>query len=281
MVKRFFCILWALLLLPLLALAETKPVVDDASLFTSSEIQQMTTIIRRIQETYQMDAVVVTSRQVEEDYWGDGDVSQAFADDYFDYNGYGLGSDEAGLLYLIDMTNRVPVISTKGVMIDYITDHRLEEMFDNSASYLRSGRYGQAAITVLTTLEGFLQEGREEGSFRYDAVTGERLSGLYNKLTKGEIALAVMVGLGCALVLVCTVCFRYSLKGSTYKYNPSQHCQIAWLDRKDRFLRQSVIHTRNESSGGGGHGGGGGGLGSSVHTSSSGSSHGGGVGGRF
>ena len=281
MVKRFLCILWALLLLPLLALAETQPVVDDASLFTASEIQQMTAIIHRIQETYQMDAVVVTSKQVKEDYWGDGDVSQAFADDYFDYNGYGLGTDEAGLLYLIDMTNRVPVISTKGVMIDYITDHRLEEMFDNSASYLRQGRYGQAAITVLTTLEVFLQEGREEGSFRYDAVTGERLSGLYNTLTKGEAVLAVMVGLGCSLLLVCTVCFRYSLKGSTYKYNPSQHCQISWLDRKDKFLRQSVVRTRNEPSGGGGHGGGGGGLGSSVHTSSSGSSHGGGVGGRF
>lgn len=281
MVKRFLCILWALLLLPLLALAETQPVVDDASLFTASEIQQMTAIIHRIQETYQMDAVVVTSKQVKEDYWGDGDVSQAFADDYFDYNGYGLGTDEAGLLYLIDMTNRVPVISTKGVMIDYITDHRLEEMFDNSASYLREGRYGQAAITVLTTLEVFLQEGREEGSFRYDAVTGERLSGLYNTLTKGEAVLAVMVGLGCSLLLVCTVCFRYSLKGSTYKYNPSQHCQISWLDRKDKFLRQSVVRTRNEPSGGGGHGGGGGGLGSSVHTSSSGSSHGGGVGGRF
>lgn len=281
MVKRFLCTLWVLLLLPMLAMAETQPVVDDASLFTASEIQQMTAIIRRIQETYQMDAVVVTSRAVKEDSWGDGDVSQAFADDYFDYNGYGLGTDEAGLLYLIDMTNRVPVISTKGVMIDYITDHRLEEMFDNSASYLKHGQYGQAAITVLTTLEGFLQEGREEGSFRYDAVTGERLSGLYNKLTKSEAVFSVIVGLGCALLFVCVVSFRYSLKGSTYKYDPAQHCQISWLDRKDRFLRQSIVRTRNEPSGGGGHGGGGGGFGSSVHTSSSGSSHGGGVGGRF
>ncbi len=281
MVKRFLCTLWVLLLLPMLAMAETQPVVDDASLFTASEIQQMTTIIRRIQETYQMDAVVVTSHAVKEDTWGDGDVSQAFADDYFDYNGYGLGTDEAGLLYLIDMTNRVPVISTKGVMIDYITDHRLEEIFDNSASYLKHGQYGQAAITVLTTLEGFLQEGREEGSFRYDAVTGERLSGLYNKLTKSEAVFSVIVGLGCALLFVCVVCFRYSLKGSTYKYDPAQHCQISWLDRKDRFLRQSIVRTRNEPSGGGGHGGGGGGFGSSVHTSSSGSSHGGGVGGRF
>lgn len=281
MVKRFLCTLWVLLLLPMLAMAETQPVVDDASLFTASEIQQMTAIIRRIQETYQMDAVVVTSRAVKEDTWGDGDVSQAFADDYFDYNGYGLGTDEAGLLYLIDMTNRVPVISTKGVMIDYITDHRLEEMFDNSASYLKHGQYGQAAITVLTTLEGFLQEGREEGSFRYDAVTGERLSGLYNKLTKSEAVFSVIVGLGCALLFVFVVSFRYSLKGSTYKYDPAQHCQISWLDRKDRFLRQSIVRTRNEPSGGGGHGGGGGGFGSSVHTSSSGSSHGGGVGGRF
>ena len=283
MVKRFLCILCLLFLLPLSVVAETQPVVDDAGLFSSSEIEQMTEIINRIRDTYQMDAVVVTSRDVQYDYDDDGDVSQAFADDYFDYNGYGLGDDGAGLLYLIDMTNRVPVISTKGVMIDYITDHRLEEMFDNSASYLRRGNYGKAAICVLNTLETFLAEGREEGSFRYDSATGKRLTGLYNKLTFNEFLFAVVCGLICALTLVIAVCRRYSLRGSTYKYNPAQHCQISWLDRQDQYLRQSVMRTRHDDGGPGrgGHGGGGGGFGSGTHSSSSGSSHGGGVGGHF
>ncbi len=282
MVKRFLCILCLVFLLPLTVFAETQPVVDDAGLFTASEIAQMTEIIQHIRDTYQMDAVVVTSRDVKYDYADDGNVSQAFADDYFDYNGYGLGEDEAGLLYLIDMTNRVPVISTKGVMIDYITDHRLEEMFDSSAPYLRRGAYGKAAICVLNTLETFLKQGREEGSFRYDSVTGARLTGLYNALTFNEFLFAVACGLICALTLVIVVCRRYSLKGSTYKYNPSLHCQISWLDRRDQYLRQSVTRMRHDSDGGGGHGGhGGGGFGSGTHSSSSGSSHGGGVGGHF
>ena len=40
-----------------------------------------------------------------------------------------------------------------------------------------------------------MTEGIEEGSFRYDAETGERLSGLYNKLTTGEFIFSVGAGL--------------------------------------------------------------------------------------
>lgn len=37
------------------------------------------------------------------------------------------------------MSNRVPTISTKGIMIDYITDSRLEKLFDCSYDALAAG----------------------------------------------------------------------------------------------------------------------------------------------
>ena len=142
MLKRILCLAAAMLLLPCLALAG-EMVVDDAGLFTQAEIRQMEEIITRIRDTYQMDAVVVTSRAP-----GYNDT-QDFADLYYERNGYGLGDDKAGLLYLIDMRNRVPCISTSGVMIDYITDSRLEELFDCSYDQLAAGQYGQSTITLL------------------------------------------------------------------------------------------------------------------------------------
>ncbi|MGN0777693.1 MAG: TPM domain-containing protein [Aristaeellaceae bacterium] len=272
-IKHLLCLTAVLLLLPCLALAGAM-VVDDADLFTAAEIQQMEEMITRIQDTYQMDVVVLTSREP-----GYND-SQDFADLYYERGGYGLGQDKAGLLYLIDMNNRVPCISTSGVMIDYITDSRLEDLFDCSYDQLASGQYGQSAIALLNQLEKFLRAGRQEGSFRYDAQTGERLSGLYNALTPWEALGALLAGLGVAAVMYGTVCASYSLKGGTYRYDLAENTSCQLTVDEDTFLRQNVVRTRNAPPPQGG-GGSPGGSGSAVHHSSSGGVHGGGVGRKF
>ena len=275
MMKRILCLAAAMLLLPCLALAG-EMVADDAGLFTQAEIRQMEEIITRIRDNYQMDAVVVTSTAP-----GYNDT-QDFADLYYERGGYGLGDDKAGLLYLIDMRNRVPCISTSGVMIDYITDSRLEELFDCSYDQLAAGQYGQSTITLLNRLESFLRKGRQEGSFRYDTETGKRLSGIYNALTGGEMLVVALAGLAVAAVLFLTVRSRYSLKGGVYRYDLAGNTSCQLTKDDEVFLRQDVIRTRNApppQSGGGGHSGGG--MGSSVHTTSSGGSHGGGVGRGF
>lgn len=273
--KRMMCLFILLMFLPCTALAGNM-VVDDANLFTPDEVQKIESVIQRIRDQYQMDAVVVTSYDV-----GYND-SQDFADLYYERGGYGLGEDQAGLLYLIDMRNRVPCISTSGVMIDYITDNRLEELFDCSYNELTWGAYGDSALALLRRLESFLEEGRLEGSFRYDAQTGRRLSGLYNALTGGEMALAALAGILVAVVMALAVSAGYNMKGGSFRceqaVDASRH-----LTRDDEvFLRQNVVRTRNvqvQSSGGGT--GRSGGMGSSVHRSSSGGFHGGGVGRKF
>lgn len=282
MVKRMICALLVALLLPAMALAAGAAVVDDAGLFSAEEISQMEEAIDRIRERYQMDVVVVTSYAPRTNLDERGSNSQAFADDYYDENGYGMGEDKAGLLYLIDMHNRVPVISTTGTMADYITDHRLEELFDCSYDDLARGAYGRSTLTLLNRLETFLRQGREEGSFRYDVETGERLSGVYNTLTRGELLVAVLAGAATAAAVALGVAARYSLKGSTYHYNAANNCQVQLTGKEDTFLRQTVARVPHSSGeNGGGHGGGGGGMGSGMHTSSSGTSHGGGVGRGF
>lgn len=281
--KGKLLLLWGLLLMvamfPMGAQA-AAPVVDDAGLFTAEEISQMETLIQSIQSTYQVDAVVVTSEDVPRN------GSQAFADDYFDYNGYGLGSDKAGILYLIDMSNRVPHISTSGVMIDYMTDHRIEELLDLVDRYLQRQKFGASAIALLQQTAAYMKEGREYGSFRYDSETGERLTGLYNPLTLVEIGIAVAAGLVVCLLLVSAVTKKYTLKGTTYQYQANRNTSLSLQQSQDQFLRESrrtIRHSIPSSGGGGSSMGGrsGGGMGSSVHTSSSGSSHGGGTGRGF
>lgn len=281
MVKRILCMLLAaLLLLPCAALASNPMVVDDAGLFTVFEIGDMEQIIQRIEAEYQMDIVVLTTYDVPATY--SDKIIQDYADMYFTNHNYGMGDDYAGLLYMIDMTNRAPVISTSGVMIDYITDDRLDTLFNVSYDRLASGDYGRAAVALLQYLERFLEEGRLEGSFRYDAETGKRLSGLYNALTSGETMLAAVVGIFVAVMMYGSVSAKYSLKGSTYRYD-MDNAQCHFVKDEEQFLNQtrSVMRHPTNTGGTGGRTGGSSGRGSSVHHSSGGRSFGGGVGRRF
>ena len=272
--KRLLALIAALLLLPCMALASSR-VIDDAGLFSESEIAQMEELIASMREAYQMDVVVLTSEDA-----GYKD-SQDFADLYYENHGYGIGDDDAGLLYLIDMRNRVPCISTTGTMADYITDSRLEELFDCSYDQLKAGQYGQSTLTLLRKLESFLRAGRQEGSFRYDRETGKRLSGVYNPLTGGETLAALAAGLAVAFILYKSITARYSLKGGTYRYNLAANGSCRLTRNDETFLRQSVSVVRHDTNPGGGGGHSGGGGGSAMHTSSSGTSHGGGVGKGF
>lgn len=272
MVKKLLPILFALLLLPMVALADAQ-VIDQANLFSAAEIQQMETIMERIESKHQVDMVVLTTYKVPDDSSESMWRVRDYADDFYDQGGYGMGEDNSGMLILLDMNNRVIWLSTGGVMIDYITDSREEGIIDAGYDNLGRGNYGQALIASLTQVERYMEKGRQEGTFRYDEATGKRLSGLYNVLTPAEMMVAGTAGIGVALAIWLSVGAAYNLKGSTYSYDLNANSAVELTRDDEHFVRQYTTRTpRNtgSSSSGGSSGG------SGVHTSSGGVSHGGG-----
>lgn len=278
MVRKGMALLMCLLLLlPAVSLAGA-PVIDECRLFTDGEIARMEQLIEEIRQKYRMDAVVLTTEKVPDNRSSySEEQTMDYADEYFDRNGYGLGQDRDGLLYLIDMNNRVSYLSTSGIMIDYISDNRREELLDAADTYLYQGKYGQAAIALLEKLKGILGKGIEEGHFRYDDVTGERLTGIYNRLTKSEMLAAAAAGVAIAALMYGMVAARYGLKRETYRFDKQTQSSVHYTRDEKTFLRQHVTRTHISSGGGGGsRSGGGGGHGSGVHISSGGGTHGGG-----
>jgi len=272
-VKKWIAWLLAFMLAPCVALAASR-VFDEAGLMKTSEVWQLEEKISSIQQAYQVDVIVLTS------YDAPYDQSLSYADKYYVNHGFGMGEDDAGFLFFIDMRNRVPTIYTRGVMIDYITDSRLDKLLDCGYDDLADGRYGRAAMTVLQQLEKYLRQGREEGSFRYDAQTGQRLSGLYNTLTSAELGIAAIVGAVAGLLVLLIVRSRYNLKGNTYRYDLTDHASRTLTVDDEQFLRQHVTrHVKEQHHSGGSSGGGG--SGSAVFRSSGGGFHGGGSGRKF
>ncbi len=264
-------LLLALLLLPGTALANSDQVIDNASIFTAEEEREMEEIISRIENSYQVDIVVLTADDVP---YG---RTVSYADDWYDEGNYGMGVDDSGMLYLIDMRNRQRHISTAGMMIDLIDDEREEALFDAGEYAMRNGQYGASTIALLKRTEKFLLEGRREGQFRYDESTGRRTSGFYNRLTSAELIVAAVAGVAVALIFALTVKAQYALKGQTYAYDMEHNVTCAFTKDESKFLHQHITRrARPQNNGGGSHGGGHFGGGSGTHVSSGGVTHGGG-----
>lgn len=110
--KRTLILLFILmfaLALPVFAEEISAPrVIDQAGLLSSSDEELLEDEVASLKEKYNFDIVILTVRST-----GEKSVT-AYADDYYDYNGYGCGDGRDGMLLLISMEERDWCVSTSG-----------------------------------------------------------------------------------------------------------------------------------------------------------------------
>lgn len=269
--KRIFALIFiGLMLLPALACAQslgqgTSRVFDQAELMTAQEVQSLESLIAKLRREYGMDIAVLTSKDAPVNR------SQAYADGFYDKNGLGMGTDGSGMLLLIDMKNRVPTISTKGLMIRYLTDARLDALLDTADPYLQQGAFGQAASQVIKQVGVFLKNGIPLGQYNAEEKG--------KSVTPVKVVLAALIGLACGLALFVAVRWKYGLKGAAYRYDYQGNSTVTITGGTDVYLRTQVTKVPKASGKSGGSGFSGGR--STIHRSSGGSIHGGRSGRRF
>ena len=103
-------------------------VVDDADLLSASEASELSSIAEEISRRQQCDVVILTVDSL------GGKSATAYADDYFDYNGYGYGADRSGILFLLSMEERDWWMSTRGSAIQAFTDDGIQYLFSKCKS---------------------------------------------------------------------------------------------------------------------------------------------------
>ena len=273
-VQRFLALLMLACLLvtagSALAATTTERVFDNAKLFSATQAESLRNAIADFQKATGMDFVVLTSST------SHGDASQQdIADAFYEKGGFGLDSDQSGVLYYIDMYDRQEYISTTGAMIDYLTDERIELALDASNPNLRNGLYAAGAQAMLSKVTEFIKAGIPEGQYRYDVVTGQMLTARHKVLTGTEMLVGGGLCLLVGFIFIGWVKSRYKLKGSTYHYDYAMNADVDMKESRDDYLRTTVTRQRKAPppSSGGGFGGSGG---SGVHSSGGGVSHGGG-----
>lgn len=264
---------------------ESRRVFDYAGLMTEPSITNLENEISKVRTEMKMDFVFLSSEEAE---YNSSDtqaekIGMAFADDFYDTNGFGVGEDFSGIIYFIDMSNRMPIITTCGKMINYITDERLAEMLDHAWNHLSEGDFSGSVLSVLKDTQKFVKAGIPEGQFQYDTETGQITTPAYKVLTPAEIAIAAGVALLAGGILYASVHGTYQLRGSTYEYAVRENSEVVITNREDQFLRTTVTRMPKPKpprniSGGPTFGGG---RASGTHMSGGGRVHGGGGGRRF
>ena len=281
--KRLFSILLLFPILLSLSLASLASenhipyVIDNADLLTADEESMLDQHIRSYQAELQLDIVIVTT------YGTNGKGVQAYADDFYDDNGYGCGSSNSGILLLIDMESREWYMSTCGDAIYIFTDYGLDELGQTILPWLSDGEYYRAFLAWLSALPSYVKaynNGSPIDGFEppdeYESPNGEEIY-YYDDhvgIPVHPFPIGLIVGLVAAIITILIMRSQMNtakLQKSAVNYlkDGSFHLRR----RSDMFLYSRVSRRakpKENTSGGG----------SSVHRSSGGVSHGG-RGGRF
>lgn len=275
--KRIICsLVLALFLLTVLApqarAAEAASVIDQAGLLTEQEIFSLSEKTASLKESYGMDIVIVTNFSL------GGKSPEAYADDYYDENGYG----DNGILFLLSMEFRDWYISTSGDGIYALTDYGIQQVGEAALPYLADGRYYDAFDAYLDALVPYLEnfkqgaplDGRADDSGDFYHGTQENVVHYRESPSFGRLLLSSLpIGLIVAAVTVLMMRTTMNSKRRQHAAGMYMKENSFYLRRcQDLFLYSSVSKTRRQESTSSG--------GSSVHRSSSGRSHGGG-GGKF
>lgn len=226
----------------------TKKIYDYANLITKDEEEALYNKVQEFINKYDMDMAIVTINS------NPKSSSMAYADDFYDYNNFGKGTNKTGLLFLIDMQNRNMWISTTGDAINIYTDSRINTILDYTYDKISNEDYNGCVEQFIEKASYFANKGLTGGS---KVVTVPKM--ICNSLIFAGLVTIVFICIGLATHRKP----KKKKEASNYITQP-----LKLSNKLDTFLDKHVSKVKIETSSSSG--------GSSTHSGSSGTSHGGG-----
>ena len=249
-------------------------VVDLAGVIDSNTLAELNRMADEVSEKYACDVDVVFVRSL------DGKYVVSYADDFYDYNGYGYGEDKDGILLLVSVSDREFAETTQGYGATAFTDYGLQQYIEpNFTRYLIDGRddWAGAARQFITDAGELLRQAKEGTPYDYhyydNPVVVEHEKKTVKDVAPGAALISAIIGFFSGGIPAGAM--KRKMKSVEKNYGAGNYARGGLQMRRseDRFLYSNVHRTpipREEHRTGGGGGGG-----SSMHFSSSGHSHGG------
>ena len=242
-------------------------VVDLAGVVDSERLSRLNTLADEISERFRCDVAVAFVPSLE------GKYIVSYADDFYDYKGYGYGENDDGILLLISVGDREFAETTYGygktAFTDYGMTNYLEPRF---TAYLGGNDWAGAAEQFLNDASELLEQARNGRPYDYYPSEPVREQKSFREAAPAAALISAVIGFFSGGIP--TGAMKRKMKSVEKNYGAANYARggLNLRTRIDRFLYSNVSkvpiprESEHRSSGGGG---------SSTHFSSSGRSHGG------
>lgn len=203
-------------------------VVDKADLLTDFEENELEEKLYAVSFANNVDIVVLTVNSL------DGKSSLAYADDYFDCNGYGQGEDRSGMLLLYlpgPQGKREVALSTSGELYDCVSDADSDALLDTIIPDLIDENYAAAFDNYVL----FAQEQTQR-------------KGAVNLPSPTYIPVCLLVGFAVAFIIlkIQTASLKSVKKEKNARYYIKEG-SLVLTGRHDRFLYKNVTKTAKQT----------------------------------
>ena len=242
--------------------AENSRLVDMADILNDTEEASLTTKLDEISNRNQVDIVIVTVTELE------GRTLTEYADDFYDYNGYGFGEDADGLAYVVKIepdgsySSGNSWISTTGYAITAFTDAGIQYIGKQITPELTEYSYYEAFNEFADLCDEFIAQSDSGNPYDSDNLPKEPFNFFKSFL------ISVVIGIAAAIII--TESLKKKMKTVYYSSEAKDYLKSGSLNvtnSQDLFLYSQVDKRKIEKESSGG---------SSTHESSSGTTHGGG-----
>ncbi len=156
-------------------------VYDSENLLTAAEANALSARLKEIGDLYRCDVIVATVASL------GNKTAEEFADDFFDYNGYGYGAvpdltgktvDGDGILLLLSMEDRDFAVSTSGYGVTAFTDYGIQKYLEAQfLPYFKQNDYNGGFNAFADGCAFLLKTAREGEPFDVFTVTEKTAGG--------------------------------------------------------------------------------------------------------
>ena len=237
-------------LMPVYAAFENPSVVENAEYLMKSELIKLSEDLDKVREKYNFEVAIYTESEMT------SSTSEASADDIYDYQGYGAGENDDGIMLYICSDTREYHFTTHGKGREFFNSNGLEYLESRVVPYLSENDYYEAFeeyIKITDELLKLAKDGKPYNEKQYSV-----------KYLLGVIIVCII-----APLLIAFWMMKRKLKRmqtaveNNYAANYIKPGSMRIDTSRDLFLYSTIIKTEKPKSSSG------------THTSSSGRTHGG------
>lgn len=253
--KKIFS--WLLLLILTVAVSSTAyaefqnpPIVDEAGYLMQEELKRLSSDLDSVRKKYNVEVAIYTESDMT------SSTAEESADDIYDYNGYGAGENDDGILLYICSDTREYHFTTHGKGLDIFNSNGLAYIESEVLPHLLEDDYYEGFEAYIDAAGELLQMAKEGTPYNEKHYSTKYLIGV--------IATAFLIPL-----LVAFIMMKKKLKKmktaleNNYAANYVKPGSMRIDTSRDLFLYSRITKTEAPKSGSG------------THTSSSGRTHGG------